>query len=519
MFCAHCGFKMKEVDRFCTECGQKPETATEIKPLFKAETNHSLPPPLGGGDPTIPSGLPEAPEPTQPTGADGRPVPEPAPSSKEPTSLSKEPHDKKTLSIIASVCVLLAIVIAVGLFLILRTSSVEVPDLSDLTEAEAIQEIEELGLVVGDITREYHESVDEGLVIAQSPRAGREVESGSAIHLTISLGIEDVLVPVEVPDFIHLTLDEATDLIEEAGLSLGNVDEAFSETVEEGLVISQSVAAGTMILQGETINLVISLGSGLVSVPDFTGLDKDEARELIVSINLDLGRITSEYDADVEEGQVISQSIEAGEAVEPNTSIDLVVSLGRYASVNPFNFDVWGEDHIVTLERDGITVDVPMPPWLNLEEYLFICDGQCEGCSLYIYERYSVHHYTLINVATSRMPDDGRHFLSIAESEVNFLASTMNLMDRYSSAVAVVLARREGDLTATISYYEHPEDGSGDLIPSLELVRVNDYNGLLMITRLRISSRDAPDICTDEFLQAFGFWWYWELGILAPAED
>lgn len=57
-----------------------------------------------------------------------------------------------------------------------------------LSEAEAIQEIEALGLTVGKVTRSYSDSVVEGKVISQSVAQDTEVAKGTAVDLVISAG-------------------------------------------------------------------------------------------------------------------------------------------------------------------------------------------------------------------------------------------------------------------------------------------------------------------------------------------
>ena len=129
-------------------------------------------------------------------------------TSQEPNATSEE--NKKTflaVGAIATICVTFAILVIIGLFLIFRTSYVEIPDLTDLTEEAAIERIEELRFTVGEITKEYNRRIEAGLVISQSPRAGGEIERGSAIDLVISLGIEYV----EIPDVTDSELDKTTE--------------------------------------------------------------------------------------------------------------------------------------------------------------------------------------------------------------------------------------------------------------------------------------------------------------------
>ena len=71
---------------------------------------------------------------------------------------------------------------------------------------------------------------------------------------------------VTVPGVVGLTQTAAQTLITDAGLTVGAVTEEHSETVPSGLVISQAPAFGASAAQGTAVDLVISLGSGTVTV-------------------------------------------------------------------------------------------------------------------------------------------------------------------------------------------------------------------------------------------------------------
>ena len=510
MFCGHCGTKMEKVERFCTECGkeQLQESPAVSWPLPVPEVNQGTHaatiPEMNQG--THSATAPELNQGTQPTTA---------------PELNQGTNHKKTVGIIAAICAVLVLLIGAGLFLIFGASGdVEVPDLSHLPKDEAILLIEESRLTVGEITEEYSGRVEAGLVISQSPRAGSEVERGTTIDLTISLGVE----LVEVPDVTGLDLTEATVLIREMGLALDVVDDEYSDTIDEGVVISQSIPAGTQVEIGESIDLVVSLGSGLVIVPDFTGLDKDEARELIVSLSLDLGRIISEYDDDVEEGMVIRQSIEAGEEVEPSTSIDLVVSLGpQPVAETPFDLDVWFDNYIIHLELDGVMVDVPIPPWLNHVMYEslhcedFVFEDAVFGFisvapnAFYIVNRERDDLMTMIEVSLRNYTGS---FDDAAEAEVAHIGNFLAGLDYNHSVTTTIFYQGPGELTAGFSMLEYPADGGEEMVPIFELIKINEYNGILIRTRLRLRTVDAPHMCSDEFAYAFGLWRYINAGYI-----
>ncbi len=73
--------------------------------------------------------------------------------------------------------------------------------------------------------------------------------------------------PVSVPNVVGLTRSEAEADIVAAGLDVGTVSEAHSETVALGLVISQNPAADAEVAVGTSISFVVSLGPDVPIVP------------------------------------------------------------------------------------------------------------------------------------------------------------------------------------------------------------------------------------------------------------
>lgn len=63
-----------------------------------------------------------------------------------------------------------------------------VPDLSGKTESEATKSLEDAGLKVGRIYMDYSDTVEKDLVIRQTVKPGSEVEKGSSVTFTLSLG-------------------------------------------------------------------------------------------------------------------------------------------------------------------------------------------------------------------------------------------------------------------------------------------------------------------------------------------
>lgn len=129
-------------------------------------------------------------------------------------------------------------------------------------------------------------------------------------------------------DFSNLTLEEAKQKAEEAGLKL-EVEEDFHVEIEKGKVISQEPPYQTnyKVKEGSTVKLVISKGQEMVQNIKVVGMQKDEAVKALKEIGL-LAEITEDYDDKVEKGYIIEQDIAEGEEVLKGSTVKIKVSLG-----------------------------------------------------------------------------------------------------------------------------------------------------------------------------------------------
>ena len=65
---------------------------------------------------------------------------------------------------------------------------------------------------------------------------------------------------LSVPDLNGLTLDEAREILEVAGLALGSTQARTSNAAEPGLIIEQNPAAGTLAAPGAAVRVIIVRG-------------------------------------------------------------------------------------------------------------------------------------------------------------------------------------------------------------------------------------------------------------------
>ncbi|MEU9316537.1 Stk1 family PASTA domain-containing Ser/Thr kinase [Streptomyces sp. NPDC048295] len=149
---------------------------------------------------------------------------------------------------------------------------VKVPDVQDLSLADARAELKKAGLVPGMVTKEFSEATTRGDVIRTDPVAGTERHPDSAIALVLSKGT-----PVDVPDVTGLSVVDATAALKEKGLKAKVLPGRVNSPEVAGDIARQSPGDGSEAAEGDTVELTVSEGPRMIDVPDVTGKDVDEA--------------------------------------------------------------------------------------------------------------------------------------------------------------------------------------------------------------------------------------------------
>src|ERR1700730_1556526 len=201
---------------------------------------------------------------------------------------------------------------------------VTVPNVEGLTQAAATTAITGAKLMVGTVTQQSSNTVATGKVISQDLASGSSVAQGSPVNLVISSGPQ----MVTVPNVEGLTQDATTTAITGAKLTVGTVTQQSSNTVATGKVISQDPTSGSSVAQGSPMNLVISSGPQMVTVPNVEGLTQDDATTAITAAKLMMGAVTHQANNTVAIGKVISQDPANGSSAAQGSSVNLVISSG-----------------------------------------------------------------------------------------------------------------------------------------------------------------------------------------------
>ena len=232
---------------------------------------------------------------------------------------------------------------------------VPVPNIVGMSEDQAQLALEKQGLDWGTPTRAYSDTVPAGSVVSCQPKVGQKVGLGQAVTAVISRGVETKT----VPDVVGKTKDQASAVIKGAGLTLGDVTEQYSASVDSGKVISSDPKAGKVIEHTAKISIVVSKGKEPATIPDVTGQSEDEAKKTLEDAGLKKGKVSKDYSDSVAKGNVISSSPIAGASgYYKGDSVDLTISKGPEKVTIP---DVTGkgqDEAKKILEEAGLKVEV-----------------------------------------------------------------------------------------------------------------------------------------------------------------
>lgn len=228
-----------------------------------------------------------------------------------------------------------------------KAATVEVPDVTDMTQDKAITTLAESELKF-KIVEENNDDVDEGKVIRQDPQKGTEVEKNFVVTLYVSKGKE----AFEMGDYSGLTLGQAQNKLSADGLVQKTIEYEYSDTVDKDLVTRTDPTKGSSVSKGDAVTIYISKGEEIekTTVPALVGQDKSSALAAIRNAGLVEGNVSQDYSDEYRAGLVISFTVDGrrvseGSQVDKGATVSIVVSAGqkppenitmRYSMENPY---------------------------------------------------------------------------------------------------------------------------------------------------------------------------------------
>lgn len=205
----------------------------------------------------------------------------------------------------------IAIVLFFGTFIALNLythhgEAFSVPDFSGLTIEEVQQLCDDKDLRYEVTDSVFYENRKKGTVVEQNPPADFKVKRNRTIFLTMNASRPEM---VKMPNVRDVSLVQAKASLETAGLKVGKL--IYVEHWAKNLVLKQkyngrTIPPGKEIAKGSSIDLELGRGnpedggegSPKTTVPDLTGLTKDQALGKATDMYLNLGAVI--FDRSVE---------------------------------------------------------------------------------------------------------------------------------------------------------------------------------------------------------------------------
>lgn len=219
-----------------------------------------------------------------------------------------EPRERRRYRRLWSAVAGVAVVVtSVLVWQVLSVASYEVPNLIGVAEGEARNSISPFGWTVL-IQAERSDDVELGVIIRTEPSAGESLRSGAEITLVVSEGATLAV----LPEVTGLPSEEAKSILVASGLVVNEVLRD-DDSVPVGRVVSwivteqPSLVAGSEVLRGTQVAIVVSGGPVLRSVPNLIGLDESAVQEQLAAVQLVGQRNDDVFSGDIPVGLVASQ--------------------------------------------------------------------------------------------------------------------------------------------------------------------------------------------------------------------
>ena len=204
---------------------------------------------------------------------------------------------------------------------------VEIPDLTGSEQAQALNDLQSLGFIVG-IENAADSSVPSGFVITTQPPANTITNPDTLVTIIVSVGPE----AFPIPYVVDLEVARGIYVIKESGFQVGQQLEINDDNIPRGFIISQNPIAGTKMSPDSTVDLVISAGPSLIEISDLSRKSIVDAIQILETLGFEYEFI-EEYSEDVSVGLVSHTIPRAGELVTIDQVIQVIVSIGLKVEV------------------------------------------------------------------------------------------------------------------------------------------------------------------------------------------
>jgi len=267
---------------------------------------------------------------------------------------------------------------------------VTVPDLTGKTISEALNILSAQHLALTKDGEQFDKSFPAGVVVRQNPVRAMSVREGRIVHVTLSQGGETLF----VPDLVGQPLRNAQTALQNAGLSIGEMDHRPSLRFDKDQVMSTDPPSGATVSKNAIVNVVVSDGSpaaDILLVPDFSAKALPDAQAWATEHQITLTQ-REENDPARPSGAILQQAPTADTPMRAGDELTLVVNNSASApgqgphvhyqiplggdtgkDVRVVVVDATGEHQVFrSPQAPGSLIDVPVQPQGRARARIFV---------------------------------------------------------------------------------------------------------------------------------------------------
>ena len=196
----------------------------------------------------------------------------------------------------------------------------KVPTVAGLTESAAVKELRGDGFTVRQAGAINNNTVKAGSIVRTEPAIGSRVRKHSTVTLVPSAGPKTI----KVPDISGQQLADAESALRQSGLTVGQVHKVASSSVDAGIVVSTSPAAGLLWPQPKPVTISVSAGPPL---PNFVGQNEQAIQQWASQNDIQLN-VQQAGNSDQPQGTITQQSPAANTPISQNETVTIMVSNG-----------------------------------------------------------------------------------------------------------------------------------------------------------------------------------------------
>ena len=251
--------------------------------------------------------------------------------SEEKMEENEEIEDKKSNKLLLVMGIILTFLVSIVLFFLIifpkltSPKIIEIPDVSNMSIADATNKLEDLGLKVAseDMTS-YDDNIEEDFVIKTTPRAGKSLKEGTEVTLVVSLGKEGFA----AENYVGQNYLTVKAILEGKGVTVTTKAEEHTKdetNIVENIILAQDIEVGKKLVKDDTITLTIP--SFITVYPDFVNevYTLTQVQEFCTKNGITL--VTKEKESTTDkDGTVIYQSRKAGDKVVSGATLTITVS-------------------------------------------------------------------------------------------------------------------------------------------------------------------------------------------------